>query len=154
MLGTLKQRELQQRRQRHGGEGCSRSPQPKPGLPRRLRGSSCPQAGGVVEQRDGLQGRDLQDRCKYDANVKEDGKWRYLGTFNTPEEAALRYAWHSDKQAAKASECGKKRQREQQWGSHSLGPQHDRPQTGDFSTVVYSTCCMHTVVVTEKVHAS
>ena len=89
---------------------------------------------------------------KYRAQVMEDGKKRHLGTFATPEEAALCHALQSGKCATKDSRRGKKRQREQrdeheqQPASSCQGAEHTPPQlTGDVETVVIGEftfrCC-------------
>jgi len=94
----------------------------------------------------------VQNGGNYSAKANENGEPRYLGTFDTPEEAALQYARHCGKCAAKVSQRGKKRQREQheqhdrQPASSSQGPEHSPPQlTGDIETVVIGgytfRCC-------------
>ena len=95
---------------------------------------------------------------RYVAKVWEDGKTRYLGIFDTPEEAALCCA-RSGKNTAEAGQRGKKRQRvqrEQHEQREQHGEQRERhymylgrqgaPRlTGDLETVIIEDvvfrCC-------------
>ena len=90
----------------------------------------------------------FKDRGKYQAQGWDGGKTRYLGIFDTPEEAALCCA----RRSAKNSQRGKKHQRdlhdqhEQQPSSHHLRPQGRAPRlTGDVETVIIEgfvfRCC-------------
>ena len=94
------------------------------------------------------------NRGRYLAHVWEDGKLHHLGSFTTPEQAALCYAQHTAKNTARSHQRGKKRQRElhqnareQQPSSHDLGSWRAPrlTQVGEVETVIIDRfvfrCC-------------